>query len=174
MTHPLGLDSTAVLVVPYDPRWPELFQVEVQRLSAAMAAAGLPALAFEHIGSTAVRGLAAKPILDILAGRDRAVPPSVYVPALEAAEYVHRGELGVPGREFLRRGMLRTHHLHLVERGGENWRRYLRLRDILRTSPELRSRYASLKHELAHRYPRDREAYTKGKSDLIERILSQP
>jgi GrpB-like predicted nucleotidyltransferase (UPF0157 family) len=171
MAEPLGLESKRVRLVPYDARWPALFDAEADRLSGLMAAAGLPPVVFEHVGSTAVHGLTAKPILDIAAGRDPDVPAAVYVPVLVGAGYQHRGERGLPGREFFRRGALRTHHLHLVEHGGEHWRRYLLLRDSLRADAALRAAYAALKQELALQFPQDRECYIDGKTAFIERIL---
>lgn len=169
--EPLGLESGTVRLVPYDARWPALFAEESERIMSIVAAAGLPTLRIEHVGSTAVPGLAAKPILDLAAGRARDVAPAVYIPVLEAAGYLYRGEMGVPGREFFRLGVLRSHHLHLVEHEGEQWRRYLGLRDALRASPALRDRYAALKQDLAGRYPSDREAYTEGKTAFVEEVL---
>src|SRR5690349_23314639 len=112
--EPLGLESKTVRVVPYDARWPAIFRTEAARLEKAIADAQLPALVFEHIGSTAVPGLAAKPILDIAAGRPGNSLVGPYVTALETAGYLYRGESGLPGRDFFRRGELRSHHLHLV------------------------------------------------------------
>lgn len=167
----LGLASKAVRLVTYDHRWPLLFAEEAERIAAAVAAAGLPPLRLEHVGSTAVPGLAAKPILDLAAGRRPDVSGSAYVPALEAAGYRYRGEQGIPGRDFFRRGTDRTHHLHLVEKDGTEWRRYLAFRDALRSDPTLLERYASLKRELAERFPRDRESYIEGKSEFIDSVV---
>lgn len=171
MSDALGLESKTVRVVPYDARWPELFRAEVARLTSAIAAGGLPALTFEHVGSTAVPGLAAKPILDIAAGRPGDIPADVYVAVLEGAGYVYRGNGGLPGREFFRRGIPRTHHLHLVERGGRHWQRYLCLRGALGADATLRDAYAALKHDLAARHPRDREAYIEGKTAFVEGVM---
>lgn len=171
MTEPLGLESKAVRVVPYDARWPALFEAEAERLANAVAAAGLPALAIEHVGSTSIRGLAAKPILDIAAGYESTTAPAAYVAVLESLDYTHRGDGGIPGREFFRRGALRSHHVHLVARGGEHWRRYLDFRDALRADAALRDAYAALKADLAARFPRDRDAYIEGKTTFVERVL---
>jgi len=171
MIESLGLESKAVRVVPYDARWPGLFRDEAARLAEVVAGAGLPVLIFEHVGSTAVPGLAAKPILDLAAGRASECPPSAYVPVIESAGYVYRGDGGLPGREFFRRGRLRTHHLHLVERGGDHWQRYLVFRDALRADTALRDDYAALKRRLAERFPRDREAYIDGKTAFVEAVL---
>lgn len=171
MAEPLGLESKTVRLVSYDPRWPTLFRAEAARLADAVAAARLPNLIFEHVGSTAVPGLAAKPILDVTAGRRSEIPADVYVPVLEAAGWIYRGNSGLPGREFFRRGEPRSHHLHLVECGGWHWQRYLGFRDALRADAALRDAYATLKRELAARYPRDREAYIEGKAAFVEAVV---
>ncbi len=171
MAEPLGLESRTVRVVPYDSRWPALFRAEAARLADAVSAAGLPALIFEHVGSTAVPGLAAKPILDLAAGRQREISADSYVPVLEAAGYIYRGNSGLPGREFFRRGDPRRHHLHLVEQGGWYWQSYLGFRDALRADAALRDNYAALKHELAARYPPDRERYIEGKTSFVDAVV---
>ena len=171
MTEPLGLESKAVRLVPYDARWPRLFREEEARLAAAVEAAGLPPIRFEHVGSTAVPGLVAKPVLDIAGARAADVTAATYVPVFESAGYSYRGHGGLPGRDFFRRGAVRSHHLHLVESGSEHWRRYLGFRDALRADPRLAERYATVKLELARRYPRDREAYIEGKKEVVEAIL---
>ena len=171
MPEPLGLESKTVRLVPYDDRWPELFGAESARIGDAVAAAGLPPLAIEHVGSTAVPGLAAKPILDIGAGRPFDTPAATYIPILESLGYLYRGDGGLPGREFFRRGTLRSHHIHLVELGGMHWLRYLRFRDALRADPAIRDGYADLKRALAEQFPRDRERYIAGKADFVERVV---
>jgi GrpB-like predicted nucleotidyltransferase (UPF0157 family) len=171
MSEALGLESKTVRVAAYDSRWPQLFRAEAARLAAAVAAAGLPSLIFEHVGSTAVPGLAAKPILDLAAGRASENAATLYVPVFEGAGYVYRGNGGLPGREFFRRGELRSHHLHLVELYGDHWRRYLVFRDALRSDAALRDEYAALKGRLAVRFPRDREAYIEGKTAFVEAVV---
>ena len=173
MTSPLGLESGIVRVVSYDARWPGLFAAERTRVTEAVAAASLPDLVIEHVGSTSIPGLAAKPILDLAAGRQADVPAAVYVRALEAAGYIHRGDGGLPGREFFRRGELRSHHLHLVEHEGDHWRRYIAFRDALRGDAMLRDQYAALKRALAEQYPRDREAYIAGKTAFVRGVISR-
>src|SRR5205823_9150229 len=157
MTKSLGLESGIVRLVPYDPAWPELFVAEAARIRGALAMA-MP-IALEHVGSTAVPGLAAKPVLDILGGYPLASDVRQYVEALCAAGYVHRGEQGIPGREFFRRGDPRSYHLHLAVEHGQFWREHLAFRDALRASVELRDAYATLKERLARQFPNDREAY---------------
>jgi GrpB-like predicted nucleotidyltransferase (UPF0157 family) len=171
MPEPLGLESKTVRVVPYDERWPALFEAEAKRIIEAIEHARLPSLAVEHVGSTAVPALVAKPILDIAAGRPARTTPSEYIAAFESLGYVYRGDGGLPGREFFRRGALRSHHVHLVEWNGTHWMRYLRFRDALRDNPALRDAYGELKQSLASKYPRDREAYIAGKTDFVERVV---
>lgn len=113
MNSPLGLESGAVRLVAYDPQWSVLFAQEAQRIRDALDARNLT-LVIEHMGSTAVPGLAAKPIVDILAGWDRVEELPRLIAAVRDAGYLHRGEQGIPGREFFRRGDPRKYHLHLT------------------------------------------------------------
>jgi GrpB-like predicted nucleotidyltransferase (UPF0157 family) len=167
----LGLESGAVRVVPYDSNWPSLFAAEAERLQQRFAARGL-AVVLEHTGSTAVPGLAAKPILDILAGYPEGAVVEEYITVLTKAEYVHRGEQGIPGREFFRRGDPRAYHVHLAAIDSPFWRDHLAFRDRLRADNALRDAYASLKHDLAARYPRDREAYIEAKGSFVRDVLA--
>jgi GrpB-like predicted nucleotidyltransferase (UPF0157 family) len=170
---PLGLPRGVVRVVAADPRWPESFRAEADRLAAAIARAGLAPLAFEHIGSTAVPRLSAKPILDLMAGYPLSTNWPFYMDVCVAAGYEHRGPQGVAGRELLVLGTeeARTHHLSLVQAGGTLWNEYLAFRDRLRAEPELASAYAALKLDLAARHAGDRGAYTAGKAAFIAQVL---
>jgi GrpB-like predicted nucleotidyltransferase (UPF0157 family) len=160
-------------LVPYDPVWPDLFAAERERLLGLFAAAGL-AVTLEHIGSTAIPGLAAKPILDILGGYPEDASVNDYIDVLATGGYVHRGEQGIPGREFFRRGNPRSYHLHLARIHGQFWRDHLDFRDRLRADDPLRDAYAALKYDLAARFPRDREAYIDAKGPFVKGILARP
>jgi GrpB-like predicted nucleotidyltransferase (UPF0157 family) len=164
MTFPLGLESGVVRLVDYDPRWAELHQAEASRLLASISP--LP-LTLEHIGSTAVPGLCAKPVLDILAGYHHDARLPEYISAISDAGYIHRGEQGIPGRQFFRRGVPRAYHLHLTRLGSSFWVDHLAFRDILRDDPAARDEYARLKRALAERYPTDRESYIEGKGPFV-------
>lgn len=166
----LGLESGTVRVAPYDCTWPSLFAAEAERLQQRFAAAGL-AVVLEHTGSTAVPGLAAKPILDILAGYPEGAAVPEYISVLTRADYVHRGEQEIPGREFFRRGNPRAYHLHLTAIDNAFWRDHLTFRDRLRADSALRDAYAALKRDLAARYPRDREAYIAAKGSFVNEVL---
>jgi GrpB-like predicted nucleotidyltransferase (UPF0157 family) len=157
-----------VVVLPYDARWPELFRAERDRLAGIF---GERAAGIEHVGSTAVPGLAAKGIVDILLGLRQLELRPEDLDAMAGLGYLYRGELGIPGRHFLHKGDPPTHHVHAVEHGSVEWLKHVHFRDHLRAHPEEARSYAKLKHELATRFPDDREAYTEGKSPFVAAVL---
>jgi len=156
-----------VLLVPADPSWPAAFAAEAERLRAA--AADLP-VAVEHVGSTAVPRLVAKPVVDILVGVPSLADADALVPRLQALgyEYVPAFEKQIPDRRYLR---TRKTHVHVVRKGGALWYEYLAFRDWLRAHPEDARRYAVLKQQLATRYRHDRDSYTAGKAPFVAEIL---
>jgi GrpB-like predicted nucleotidyltransferase (UPF0157 family) len=170
LREPLGLESGEVRVVEYDERWPSLFAAEALRLREACAT--LP-VTLEHVGSTAVPGLCAKPVLDILAGHPPDTPAASYVTPFRRVGYEHRGDRGIPGHQFFRRGQPRAYHIHLVEQGGALWREYLAFRDVLRSDPDAKREYTELKRALAGRFSRDREGYIDGKTTFVRTMLSR-
>jgi GrpB-like predicted nucleotidyltransferase (UPF0157 family) len=128
----------------------------------------------EHVGSTAVPGLAAKPILDVVVGLAPGADPDRVIAALEPLGYQFRGDKGTEGGVLLvleDRPAHRVAHLHLVGHGDAQWRRYLALRDRLRGDPATRAAYARLKERLAARFSGDRRAYTAAKAAFIARLL---
>jgi len=133
MADSLGLESGVVHLIEYDARWSALFAAEQQR---TRDQCGTLALRLEHVGGTSIPGMCAKPVLDTAAGRPRDTSTQEYVAAFKQAGYEHRGERGVPGRQFFRRGQPRAYHMHLVEEGGPLWRDYLAFRDYLRAHAE--------------------------------------
>ena len=171
-----AVDSAdAVFIFPYDPAWPIRFRIEAQLLRVVLADLQ-PQI--EHIGSTAVPELAAKPIIDILVGvssLERFMRHGMRL-ASYGYDYVPAYETSLPNRRFFKRVVdgVRTHHVHVVEAGGKDWTRYLQFRDSLRSSPELAADYARLKHQLALRHRHDRDAYTAGKSSFVEQALLTP
>jgi GrpB-like predicted nucleotidyltransferase (UPF0157 family) len=172
MDAPLGLESGMVRVMPHDPRWGDLFAQEAERIRETLAAANLVSV-IEHMGSTAVPGLAAKPIVDILAGWHHVEELPRLIAALQDAGYTYRGEQGIPGREFFRRGEPRQYHLHLAQFRGSFWQDHLAFRDLLRADDGVAGAYASLKYLLAQKYPWDREAYIDGKTAFVHEMLRQ-
>jgi GrpB-like predicted nucleotidyltransferase (UPF0157 family) len=171
----IGLPRGIVRLLASDPSWPTAFRAEAARMERAIAAAGLPPLAFEHVGSTAVPGLDAKPIIDLLAGYERGADPRSYFAILTALGYQHRGPQGIPDRELFVLGSesLRTHHLDLVALDGRFWRDHVAFRDRLRDDVEIRDAYAALKRRLAMTYPNDRPTYTAGKAAFINGFESR-
>ncbi len=166
---------TGLAVVPYDPAWPAAFQAEADRLRDAL---GPLALRIDHHGSTAVPGLAAKPIIDIQVSVARLQPLAAYVGRLEGAGYVHVPSADDAFCPFFHRPRLwpHTHHVHLVESGGAEERRTLAFRDYLREHPETAREYEQLKRALAAQLggadDAAREAYARRKSPFVERIAS--
>jgi len=159
---------TAVRLLPYDSTWPLEFSAEAERIERACDE--LP-IRLEHIGSTAVPGLAAKPIIDILAGRPANVPGDAYVAAFRQLGYEHKGAFGIPGRNYFRRGSPRSHHVHLVSWSSDLWRDHLLFRDYLRAHPVTAREYETIKRELAAMYVNDREQYTDAKGPFIRSIV---
>jgi GrpB-like predicted nucleotidyltransferase (UPF0157 family) len=163
-----------VHIVPYDPAWQNLFAVEADRLRRALDP-GL-VLGIEHFGSTAIPGLAAKPIIDILiAVRSLALAKATTIQPILALGYVYWAENPKPDRMFFVKGMppygeRRTHHIHITEPDGEMWRRRLAFRDYLRANPDEARRYQALKYDLAARFPTDREQYTEAKTEYVEAV----
>jgi GrpB-like predicted nucleotidyltransferase (UPF0157 family) len=159
-----------VEVVDYDPRWPRRCDTERERI---LAATGPWIVAIEHIGSTAVSGLVAKPVVDIMGGLARLLDGDRCVAPLEALGWEYRGEAGVPGRHYFRLwdGETRACHLHVVERDGDFWRDHLAFRDYLRADSHAAAEYARLKRGLARRHRSDRLAYTEAKSAFIQEAL---
>jgi len=159
-----------VEIVPYDKRWPELFEAERERLSSL---AGPRIKDVQHVGSTAVPGLAAKSIIDVMVGVDPLLVEQGLVAALGGLGYEYFGEYGIPGRHFFRKGDPRTHHLHWVRWGGEFWTQQIDFRDYLRAFPEEAERYERLKRDLASRFSSDRPSYTQAKTHFVSDILQK-
>jgi GrpB-like predicted nucleotidyltransferase (UPF0157 family) len=157
-------------VLPYDPAWPFEFERIRERLVAAL---GTLCIGVEHVGSTSVPGLAAKPIIDLdVVISSRLVFPEVRG-VLHALGYAHRGNLDIPGRESFAqpRGEF-AHHLYVCSVDTPNLHDHLLLRDTLRARPDLRDRYAAAKRELAELHRHDIDAYIDGKSEVIAEAMA--
>jgi GrpB-like predicted nucleotidyltransferase (UPF0157 family) len=168
----LGLESGTARVVPYDPRWAVLFEEAAAELRRALGSAILDV---HHVGSTSVPGLAAKPVLDLLVSVPDFEAARALVPALSRLGYEFRPDEEIPDRHYFRRlrGRIRTHHLSLAEPASRHHRVTLAFRDALRRDPALAAEYEHLKLGLARAHPRDRLAYTEGKTDFVLRVLRQ-
>jgi GrpB-like predicted nucleotidyltransferase (UPF0157 family) len=161
-----------IRLVAYDPAWAPAFAAERERLLAQFPSAFIE---IQHIGSTAVPGLPAKPIIDLLAGvRTMADARALHGPLAEAGYTTSRAfNAALTDRQWFMRaaGGHRTHHLHVVEHGAPTWLEHLRFRDVLRARPDLVQHYAALKAELAQRHTNDREAYTDAKAAFVRFVL---
>lgn len=169
----LGLKYGCVQLVPSHSQWAKAFLEEFSRLADALS--GI-ACEIEHIGSTAVPGLAAKPIIDIAAGVPDDAWANVAISAIQAIGYEYRGDAGADGGHVLVREstpLVRTHHVHVVRLVSSEWGAYLLFRDHLRQSDEAREAYSAEKQALSERYPNDHRAYTKAKDDIVRRLLAE-
>ena len=145
-----------------------MFDAEAHRIEDACA--GLQ-IRLEHIGSTSIPGMSAKPVIDILAGRPPKARPTAYIAALRQLGYEHKGGFGVPGREYFRRGSPRSHHVHLVSWSSSVWEEHLLFRDRLRADAALARDYEAVKRELAIAYADDRRGYTDAKGPFIRSVI---
>ena len=168
----LGLQRGSVQLVPYDPAWAVLFGVERDRLQLALHPY---ALDIQHIGSTAVPGLAAKPLLYLGIAVADAPAVAACIQRITALGYSYRGYRGASQGYFFDLGPERslTHYLHLLLIDQPGWQNYLRFRDYLRAHPAARDAYQQLKQELAVRHAADRAAYSAAKTALVQHILAQ-
>jgi len=157
--------------VDYDPAWPDKFEQERRLLSAAIG--GWVSGGIHHVGSTAVPGLPAKPIVDILVGIRSLDQGRSCLDSLAALEYVYAPYLAEEMLWLCKpRPARRTHHLHLVPTGSQRYRDELAFRDRLREDGGIAADYVALKRRLASRFENDREAYTAAKSGFIRRALA--
>ena len=158
-----------IVVVEYDPAWPAIFEQLESHIWPVLTDV---ALTVEHVGSTSVPGLTAKPIIDLTV----VVPTDADIPIaterLGTLGYVHRGNLGVEGREaFYSPDGVPAHHLYLCPRDSLALMNHLLVRDYLRANPEMAREYGELKKRLAREFPHDIDSYIEGKTDFILKIL---
>jgi GrpB-like predicted nucleotidyltransferase (UPF0157 family) len=164
--------AESVELTAWRPEWPAMFAAERDRLQAASAEIN----AIEHIGSTAIEGLPAKPVIDILAGvASMEIARSLAGPLARAGYTTSAAyNAGLTDRQWFMRWANghRTHHLHVVVTGGPVWQARLAFRDVLRQRPDLAAQYVQLKQLSAAAHPDDREAYTVAKTGFIEMVLA--
>ena len=166
----IGLPRGVVKLAPYTAEWGRLFEEEKALLQAAI---GRYVLDIQHVGSTAIPGMVAKPIIDIGIAVVSFEEASVCIQPIEQLGYEYRGEQGIPRRHFFVRGNPRTRHIHVNEIDSRDWENQVLFRDYLIQHPRWAEEYAGLKAELAQRYPADRGAYLDGKAPFIERVLER-
>jgi len=167
----IGLKRNTLKVVDHDPDWAAL---AVEACQTVRNTCGGLLVDVQHVGSTAVPDLPAKPILDIAAAMVTFDSMRELLKRLAAIGYRYRGDHGYAGGHVFvveSSPEIRTIHLHVVEQSSSQWRHYVRFRDLLRHEPTIRKRYAELKRDLASICRDDREAYTASKADFIREVL---
>ncbi|MEI6519551.1 MAG: GrpB family protein [bacterium] len=164
----LGLPPGTVKLSPFSPQWEKLYKIEEKRIADAL---GALAMDIQHIGSTSIPGLSAKPVIDIAIMIPQISDLDKCIPLMESAGFEYLGDFGLPGRNFFVLGNPRTCHVHMVEKGSNHWKQWIIFRDYLVAHPDVAEKYDSLKKELAEKFPNDRESYLAGKAPLIAEIL---
>lgn len=174
-TEPVQPGAPPIVIADYDPRWPKMYEEERARIAGAV---GSWLADIQHVGSTSVPGLAAKPIIDIMPGlRSLGDARHILEPMRRLGyQYIPEYEDELPERRYFRmpagdafrgRG---SHHVHVVETASRFWRRHIAFRDYLRSHPDVAAEYGELKRLLAAEYGTDREGYTEAKTEFITRI----
>lgn len=162
-----------IVIVAYDRAWPALFEQERAKLAALL---GALVVAIEHVGSTAVPGLAAKPIIDLMVGvRSLTEARRGCIETLRQAGYAYLPEYAswLPDELFFRKGLPWTHHVHVMEPSGSGWQRRLLFRDYLRAHPESADAYAALKRGLATAFKDDIAAYRNAKDEFVSATMAK-
>ena len=164
----LGLEHGRVVLVAYDETWRTAFEQEASDLRRSLTSR---VRGLEHVGSTSIPDLRAKPILDLLLGVSNLDDGPGLASDLAELGYEFRPDAGLPAEHVYAKGTPRTHVLHVVEFGREAWQQKLAFRDALREEPELARAYQELKVSLSLRFPEDRAAYTAGKTEFVKGVV---
>jgi len=168
----IGLQRGTVKLVPYSSEWKSLFAEEERVLRASI---GTCVMDIQHVGSTAIPGLEAKPIIDIAVAVRRLEDIEKCIKPLEYLGYEYKADKERPQRLLRAKGdpSSRTHYVHIVEWNSDSWKNLLCFRDYLRQHKEVASEYARLKRELARESQGNRDSYTPGKAEFIESVLGR-
>jgi GrpB-like predicted nucleotidyltransferase (UPF0157 family) len=170
--EPRRAGEARIHVVAYDSAWPALFRREQSLLQRALG--DWVSGPIEHVGSTAIPGLVAKPVIDIMAGVESLAASEGAIAAASRLGYAYFPYKSDVMHWFCKPSpAFRTHHLHLVPFNSPAWRDSLAFRDTLRANPDIAAEYAALKLRLAKEYEFDREAYTEAKGPFIDRVLGR-
>lgn len=168
----IGLKRGTVQLVQYDPIWKEMIEKEKKLLKSVLSDS---VIAIEHIGSTSIPGIVAKPIIDISIGMKSVGDVKHVIRPLESIMYEWRQEFDDPTKQLLFvKGSEeeRTHYVHVMKYNGSTWKNDLLFRDYLKNNPKWVLRYEQLKRELATKYSNNRELYTKNKPNFILQVLA--
>lgn len=161
----IGLEKGVVRLVPYTPEWKQLYEMEKVSLQDRLDAYILD---IQHVGSTSIPGMLAKPIVDIAIAIADFEEARVCIPLMEELEYEYKGEFGIPHRHYFVKGDPRTFHVHMSEIDSLEWENTILFRDYLCQHTDIAKEYAQLKISLALKYPQDRTAYMEGKTAFVE------
>ncbi len=165
----------SIIIAPYNPNWPNIFFHEKTLLIAALSEWDV---AIEHIGSTAVPNLSAKPVIDILIGVNQLTDVNdAFIKKLQLLgyEYVPEYEKEMPERRYFRKNNahgIRTHQIHVAQKDSEFWKKHIFFRDYLRAHPEVAQEYEKLKRNLAEQHT-DTQEYARAKTDFVQSILEK-
>lgn len=155
-------------VCRYDEEWPKQFHQEMKKLQDIY---GEEIVTIHHIGSTSIKGLKAKPIIDIMPVVRDIKEIDKFDDRMKEIGYEPRGENGIPWRRYFQKGGdFRTHHVHIYQEGDSQINRHLAFRDYLRMNRELKTKYGDLKERLSKQFPYDIASYIKGKEQLVSEI----
>lgn len=167
----LGLKRGMVELLPHQEEWQQSAAEVIDKLKALL---GRTAIEIQHVGSTAIRGVHAKPIVDLVIGTAKLEDVADSVALLELNGLIFRGS-DVPGQLLfvIGDGDFRTHHIHVVPWKGSAWNNYINFRDYLNACPEKAKAYDALKLRLAEQFADDRVRYSRGKQELIDRLLAE-
>ncbi len=162
--------ANEVSIEEYKPDWSQQFEKEKEKIRIAF---GDKVVAIEHIGSTSIKGLPSKPIIDIAVGVAQLCEADSLIEPLETIGYEYVPKVEFPNRRFFRKGEWRkgTHHLHVYQLYSDEWNNNLLFRDYLKNNLEIVEEYARLKRELASLYADDRGSYTKSKAPFIQSVI---
>lgn len=170
----LGLNRNVVKLVEHANNWKELFKVEKGLLNSLV---GEHVVDIQHIGSTAIDGIAAKPLLDILIGVTSMGDAQKFNKhKLKEANIYHLGRVQIEGKEVFAKfssldNLTKTHVIHVVEYGRDWWQKHIFFRDYLNKHPDVAEDYEALKKELAEAFPTNERSYTDGKKGFVDKIL---
>ena len=167
---PLGLNRGELYLSPYRTEWPALFESEKKFIAFAI---GDHIKDIQHVGSTSIPGMPAKPVLDIGIAVDEFENARTCIEPLTDIGYSFRGEHGIPRRHYFTRRDPTTHRIHMVEESSDEWTKLIRFRDLLRADPQTTEDYRRLKLNLWQRLPGDRKAYQAAKAAFIGKVLQR-
>ena len=166
------MQTRKVIVLPYDLSWEKAFEDIKSEIEAAL---GELILSVEHVGSTSVKGMSAKPCIDLDIVIEDTVPLDRVIQKLDAIGYIYEGDLGIKGREAFRytdKPHLMNHHLYVCRESSDELKRHLAFRDFLRSDPDAARKYSAVKEKAASLFPNDIDKYIEYKSPCISELYA--